>query len=330
MDEEEKYLFDLRGYLVVKNALNEEQVRSLSKIVDNKIKSKTENNSTHQKERKFKAGSDRTSLASEDDIAWSSPSLLEWGGPFIDLIDIPTIAPYLETLLGVNYRLDHDYMLRANKETSRPLFLHGGGQGAGGVNDLVGPTDGGQCYYRYHNGRFFNGLIVVAFELNTVFPDDGGFACIAGSHKSNFELPESAAPVVKGSSVRAPSLKDPYSNRAAGLKSSEIPDFVDRISASSGDAIIFTEACQHGTLPWNVNSERERRTLFYKYCPHAVAWSPCYYNSDHYQGLTENQINMLMPPSAFGPDSSTSAIWKKAQAEQAELVRLRSKGNNSV
>ena len=75
----------------------------------------------------------------------------------------------------------------------------------------------------------------------------------------------------------------------------------------------------------NVNSKRERRTLFYKYCPHAVAWSPCYYNSDHYEGLTENQINMLMPPSAFGPDASTSTIWRKAQAEQAELVRLRSK-----
>ena len=27
MNEEEKYLFDLRGYLVVKNALNKEQVK---------------------------------------------------------------------------------------------------------------------------------------------------------------------------------------------------------------------------------------------------------------------------------------------------------------
>ena len=39
MDEEEKYLFDLRGYLVVKNALNKQQVESLSQIIDNKIKS---------------------------------------------------------------------------------------------------------------------------------------------------------------------------------------------------------------------------------------------------------------------------------------------------
>lgn len=318
MNEEEKYLFDLRGYLVVKNALTEKQVRRLSKIVDDKIQRSKEENFTPDKKRN-PGGSDRTRFVTDNDIAWSSPALLDWGGPFIDLIDIPTIAPYLETLLGINYRLDHDYMLIANKEVSRPLSLHGGGQGAGGIKDLVGPTDGGQCFYRYSNGRFFNGLIAVAFELNTVFPEDGGFACIPGSHKSNFELPGKWRPKIKKKSTQI-----------QGLTSLEIPDFVDRVSVSSGDAIIFTEACQHGTLPWNKKSERERRTLFYKYCPHAVAWSPCYYNSDHYEGLTENQKNILMPPSAFGPDCRTSLIWKKAQAEQAELIRLRSSGKSQV
>ena len=83
MDEEEKYLFDLRGYLVVKNALNKEQVESLSRIIDNKLNSSAEKSRIPKEERKLKAGSDRTWLVSEDDIAWTSPSLLEWGGPFI-------------------------------------------------------------------------------------------------------------------------------------------------------------------------------------------------------------------------------------------------------
>ena len=39
MNEEEKYLFDLRGYLVVENALTPEQVKDLSKIVDEKVNS---------------------------------------------------------------------------------------------------------------------------------------------------------------------------------------------------------------------------------------------------------------------------------------------------
>ena len=34
MDEEEKYLFDLRGYLVVKNALTAEQVGDLSQRLE--------------------------------------------------------------------------------------------------------------------------------------------------------------------------------------------------------------------------------------------------------------------------------------------------------
>ena len=93
------------------------------------------------------------------------------------------------------------------------------------------------------------------------------------------------------------------------------------LTASAGDAIIFTEACAHGTVPWC--GEGERRTIFYKYCPHAVAWSPCYYNSDNYPGLTENQQALLMPPSAFGPDPKTREVWEKAQAEQQELIRLR-------
>ena len=317
MNEEEKYLFDLRGYLVVEDALTPEQVKDLSEIVDEKVNG-FESHKGGRKKRNHQRGSDRTWFANDEDMAWSSPALLDWGGPFIDLIDIPTIAPYLETLLGINYRLDHDYMLISNKESSHPLFLHGGGQGAGGALDLVGPTDGGQCYYRYSNGRFFNGLIAVAFELNTVAPGDGGFACIPGSHKSNVEVPETCKP------------RPPFEKTATGLPglaASEIPDFVDRVTASAGDAIIFTEACQHGTVPWNTGSDKERRTLFYKYCPHAVAWSPCYYNSDHYEGLTQNQINILMPPSAFGPNERTSMIWKKAQAEQAELMRLRAKEN---
>ena len=136
--------------------------------------------------------------------------------------------------------------------------------------------------------------------MDTVSPGQGGFACVAGSHKVNLELP---------------------SDWKISNTQEEIPECVDRVAASAGDAIIFTEACAHGTVPWC--GEGERRTIFYKYCPHAVAWSPCYYNSDNYPDLTESQQALLMPPSAFGPDPKTREIWEKAQAEQQELVRLR-------
>ncbi len=290
MNDHEKFLFDLRGYIVVKNALTPQQVADLSDRLE------------HHRRTKDKAhfGSDRTIFAHSDDDAWTSPSLLEWGGTYIDLIDLPTIAPYLEALLGFGYRLDHDYLNIVNARAKRKLYLHGGGQGAGGPRDIVGSTDGGQCYYRYNNGRFFNGLVAVAYELNDVTPSAGGFACVPGSHKMNFPLPEAW----RISETQA-----------------DIHACVDRVSAQAGDAIIFTEACAHGTVPWEDGGER--RTIFYKYCPHAVAWGACFYNADNYGELTENQRARLLPPSAYGPHEHTAAIWKKAQAEQAELTSLR-------
>ena len=105
----------------------------------------------------------------------------------------------------------------------------------------------------------------------------------------------------------------------------EIPECVDWVAASAGDAIIFTEACAHGTIPWR--GEGERRTIFYKYCPHAVAWSPCYYNSDNYPELTESQKAFLLPPSAFGPAPEVNSVWKKAQEEQRELMEFRKDQN---
>ena len=144
--------------------------------------------------------------------------------------------------------------------------------------------------------------MAVGFELNTVQPGDGGFACVPGSHKGNFPLP---------------------ADWRVSTTQEEMPECVDRVAAEAGDAIIFTEACAHGTVPWKGN--RERRTIFYKYCPHAVAWSPCYYNADRYGELTDNQRDMLMPPSAYGAHEHTRPIWERVREDQAELLRLREK-----
>ncbi|HCC43902.1 MAG TPA: mitomycin antibiotics/polyketide fumonisin biosynthesis protein [Gammaproteobacteria bacterium] len=292
MQDHEKYLFDLRGYIVVKNVLSSSQIADLSARLEEERKTNP----------RPILGSDRTIFRNEDDPAWSAPSLLEMGGTYLELIDLPVIKPYLTTLLGNHFRLDHDYVKVDGAMKDRTLYLHGGGQGAGGPKDLVGPTDGGQCYYRYSNGKFYNGLVAVAFELDTVNPSDGGFACVPGSHKSNIGLP---------------------SEWRIAKTQAEMPEIVERVAVSAGDAIIFTEACSHGTVPWT--GEGERRTIFYKYCPHAIAWSPCYYNADNYGGLTEAQREILLPPSAYGPHKATRYIWERAQAEQSELRELRAK-----
>ena len=45
---------------------------------------------------------------------------------------------------------------------------------------------------------------------------------------------------------------------------------VDSAAAQAGDALIFTEAVLHGTLPWM--SEEERRTVIYRFAPAGTAY----------------------------------------------------------
>lgn len=157
MTEQERYLFDLQGFLVVPDALSTEQVAALNALLDDHIaRDVVPDAHTHRFGR-----------------------LLTWGQPFLDLLDNPRILPYLHELLGKSCRLDHDYadLIRAGKGPIGTI-LHGG----------AAPFDPAQ-YYHYREGHFYNGLTVVAYNLKDVNPGDGGFACVPGSHKANMPFP---------------------------------------------------------------------------------------------------------------------------------------------
>src|SRR5205814_7276584 len=133
---------------------------------------------------------------------------------------------YLRELIGDKMRLDHEYAIFM-KQGGTENRMHGGGT----------PYDPAQ-YYHYRNERFYNGLTVVTFALSDADADDGGFCCVPGSHKSNVTLPPSFRSTEKrGLWLVQPPLK-------------------------AGDALIFTEALTHGTLPWMAS--HERRALLYK------------------------------------------------------------------
>ncbi|HEY9744147.1 MAG TPA: phytanoyl-CoA dioxygenase family protein, partial [Coleofasciculaceae cyanobacterium] len=178
-------------------------------------------------------------------------------------IDNPRISPYLLDLLGPKFRLDHDY-IHIIHQGPGPIGsdLHGGGT----------PYDPCQ-YYQYKNGRMYNGLTAVAYNLTDVNPGEGGFGCIPGSHKSNLPLP-----------AELQDLEHPHA-------------CVQEIGGKAGTAIIFTEALTHGTLVWK--GQRDRRTLFYKYSPYPSAWLRNYYNPDDYPDLTEAQRDILRTPGVY-------------------------------
>ncbi|AFY54776.1 protein involved in biosynthesis of mitomycin antibiotics/polyketide fumonisin [Rivularia sp. PCC 7116] len=240
MNESERYLFDLQGFLVVENVLTDDEILALRKLVDKQVAIK---NQPEASKLRF-------------------DGLLSWGKPFLNLIDNPRITPYLSELLG-KFRLDHDY-LHIIREGLGPIgcYLHGGGT----------PYDPTQ-YYSFRNGRIYNGLLAVAYELNDVHPGDGGFACIPGSHKSNLACPQEWI-----------NLEFPR-------------DIVKSVAVKAGSAIIFTEALSHGTLPWQ--GKNERRTLFYKYSPGSYAWLRNYYNPEEFEDLTASQREMLKTPGVY-------------------------------
>jgi hypothetical protein len=238
MRDEDRYLFDVQGYLTVPDALSPEAVDKLNIAID------------ELEEQEM--GRDETTHRWID--------LLSRNRVFRDLIDNPRVLPFLEELLGPRLRLDHEYV---------DVICSGLGPIGARLHGGATPFNPAQ-YYWSGDGNLHSGLLVAAYNLKDVGPDDGGFACVPGSHKAAFPFPENWK-----------DLSNPQ-------------PCVRPVTGPAGTAIIFTEALAHGTLPWRGN--HERRTVFYKYSPEPLAWSRRYYVPDDYHDLTEGQRRLLRPP----------------------------------
>lgn len=243
MNDHDLYLFDLQGFLTVPNALSTAQLKELNAILDEHV----------------------TQDVPPDAQSHRFGGLLDWGPAYRALINPPSITPYLEAFVNRQFRLDHVYadIIRGGRGPIGTR-LHGGAT----------PFDAAQ-YYHYHNGRIYNGLTVVAYNLHDVNPGDGGTGCVPGSHKSNFPYPDD------------------------WRETDTLQPFMRAITGPAGAAIIFTEALTHGTLPWL--GKQERRTLFYKYSPFPVSWSAGYFDASRYTDLTDFQRRILEPPNARYP-----------------------------
>jgi phytanoyl-CoA dioxygenase PhyH len=241
-DDEQRYLFDLQGWITIPGALDAGQLTELNAEFDRRV----------------------AAAVTPDANSHRFGDILEWGPAWLNLIDNPRVVDVLEAILGAGFRLDHDYadLIRRGKGPIGTV-LHGGAT----------PFDPGQSY-GVHGGRIHSGLVVVAYNLRDVNPGDGGFAGVAGSHKSSFPLPDDW----KELDVEPPR------------------PFVTPVTGPAGTAVVFTEALAHGTLPWR--GAGERRTVFLKYNPHPIAWSARFYDRDRYPGLTARQRSILEPPNA--------------------------------
>lgn len=244
MTPEEKFMFDLDGYLVIRDVLGRDEVDALVEVVKREFP------------RNYTDEEADTHHGNHPGVR-RAPRVSNWDAATQSLIDHPKVVPYLVELLGPRFRLDHDYGIFMTTGAKRGA-LHGG------LSDLF------HHYYRYQDGVMQCGLSVVTFVLSDAGPGDGGFACVRGSHKSNFRtnLPED---------VR---------------KFERVPHYVVQPEVKAGDVIFFTEALAHGTLPWQ--ALHERKVLLYKYGPGHLVSAPAGYDEADYANLTERQKRILL------------------------------------
>ena len=216
----QKYLFDLHGFLIVEDVLSDAQCE----LAKAKIRERM------QPMEKTPDGYDARGTW------YRAGDLVNAGEPFITLIDHPRLIAVLTEIIGPKLRLEGHYSFVRTKGCP-PFEMHGGHRG-------------GRVNFRYYvqGDRIFTGLTVVSFALQEIDEAHGGFACIPGSHKSDFPVPQ---------------------EDRARLFAVDGP-LVRNIAAPRGSAIIFTETLAHGANTWQ--AEEPRYGLFYKYNDRAATY----------------------------------------------------------
>ena len=151
LTDEQKFLFDLEGYLVLPGVLSAAECDALNEAAD----------------RAWPSDASEGPFRRQEEISL-------WGKRFVDLMDHPKLLPVLVELIGSRLRIDHDYAIFMRNGAPSQM-IHGGPRRI--------ETD---HWYHYADGVMRNGLTVATYALSDSREGDGGFVCIPGSHKTNF------------------------------------------------------------------------------------------------------------------------------------------------
>lgn len=257
MSEREQYLFDLQGFVLVPGFLAAEEVARLNEALDANWNRRLDGGLPAHTSDAVEGGRKPQGMFNGL-FQWDRP----WCDPFRDLIADPRLYPYLDTLLGRGWRMDMEPVVFHSVKGTRGQVLHGGY-----------PHFHSGHYYHCANGVMRNGMLVVELLLTDQISGKGGFGAIPGSHKSNFLRPREISMMERDS------------------------DLVVNPAAKAGDAIIFTEAICHGTLPWE--AEHERRVLLLRYTPKFVGFGRGFVDyrfPEWTDELTEAQRAVFEPP----------------------------------
>ena len=234
ISEIDKYLFDLNGYIVVKNALKKSEINACNKIIDKlkNIKNGEWYGYVHGHNYGGKEG-------------LNLQQIYEAGKPFEKLIDHPSWIHHMLEFVGGEGTFDQYH---------GPLFIDENFANVRGPGEAIGIHSGNpeglkRNHYRYQDDKFHCSQVNILLALTDIGKGDGGTVVIPSSHKSNIQHPEYKKNFMKKNKVT----------------SAETMTASKEIYLKAGDGLIFVDSLCHGSAK-RIN-KGERRIVVYRYGP---------------------------------------------------------------
>jgi len=251
------FFFDLRGYLVLENAVDPKLLAELNEAIDSFPDMAMGEWLGNAQRRDYTAST-----------GFELHNCVESGAPFEELIDHPSWINYLRHYCGEEESyvqgLFIDECMVSVRQTGGHHPVHSGGyRGA-----LRGR-------YLYEHGVFRCGQCNIILAISDVGPGDGPTMVVPGSHKSNFPHP-SAGDYGK-------------------LDRMDHLDGAVPVPMKAGDALLFVDGLMHGGSS-RTNAEGERRVVIYRYgVSWATTRFGYQYSQDLLDRLTPERRKLLQP-----------------------------------
>lgn len=261
----ERYLFDLNGFIVIRNALSAEEVSECNAVLDTMQNGQPGQWHGHVHGHNFTGSHEGLNLQ----------QIYEAGPAFERLIDHPSWIEKVTHFIGTdepNFDGNHG-----------PLFIDENFANIREKGQAIGLHSGGdkrvtRCQFRYHDGRFHCGQVNILMAFKDIGPGDGATMVIPGSHKSNIAHPEYASAMMK---------------EDQGTSVDGIAGAIE-VHMQAGDALCFVDAIMHGSAART--NDGQRRIAVYRYGP---SWGFFRHPYRPSQGLldrlTPRQQQIVMP-----------------------------------
>lgn len=272
--EDQRYLFDLNGYLVVRGVLTPEEVQKANNAVD-----KRQDKMVQRQESALRNAKEGTKMYGSGPGRKDLGAVLEWGAVesrvFQSILAHPQLVPLFHGILGKGYRMDHLPFVLAQDYGGEGFSLHGG------TIDCSSGEYNPHLAYTCMHGTIRSSLLGCNVMLADHNPGDGGFCVVPGSHKSNFKMPQGMVDGERyAECIRQPATK-------------------------AGDVVLFSEGTVHGALPWTCET-RQRRACLYRFAPATMSYGRSYFGHGEangwpeamYEGLTDAERAVLEAPFA--------------------------------